>query len=350
LNQSLPPLNQNVSNPCFFWAIMEGAWSVRGGGPPPVVVSTEDRVSSLLLIAGKFGTGIPLVQLRELLPSNGPETIEALRAWLEERPSLARVDGQRAFAPAAPITPEQDRVERARTYRDNAREIWEGPLLFAHDLVRCAGISGSVAFGEPRPGDDLDLFVVTRTGSLWWFLSRAYFALFLARRRDPRVRDSPPCLNYVLEDRQVTSEFARANDLLFARKAPTVLPLHGEEYYRGLVASEPWMRSELPRLYDARCGNPRDADSRSAPWVVRAMNLVCFPLLATYLHLVGLRRNEQYRLRGSSEREFRTETTRRRLAFASRRFERLREEYSIGAPAGAAPQRRTGSPAAAPER
>ena len=98
-------------------------------------------------------------------------------------------------------------MERASHYRRHAEVLWDGPLAFAKGLIPVYGITGSVAFGEPRPGDDLDMFVVTRSGSLWWFLARSYLALQLARLRDPTLREPTPCLNYVLEDGPVASEF-----------------------------------------------------------------------------------------------------------------------------------------------
>ncbi|HLM91134.1 MAG TPA: glycosyltransferase [Thermoplasmata archaeon] len=325
---------------------------VMGEAPGPTgsvaasskVPTAEDRVASLLTVAGTFGTGVPLGQLRELLPSSGPESVEALRSWLEERPGLARLDGQRAFAPTAVVTPAADRMERARQYRKRAEALWDGPLSFAQDLVRCGGITGSVAFGEPRPGDDLDLFVVTRSGSLWWFLARSYLALLLARRRDPTLREPTPCLNYVLEDGPVTAEFARHRDLLFAREALTVQMLRGDDYYRGLVASAPWMRSELPRLYGARSGAPGAIAPLRASLKVQLLNLVVFPFLAGYLQLAGLARNSKLRHRGMPERGFRTETSRRRLVFSSRRFERLREQYATPAAAPAVRETVVGTP------
>lgn len=299
---------------------------------PTVPSAAERRVAALLEVAGGFGTGIPLGELGELLPSGAPETVDRLGEWLGARPDLARLEDARAFSPATKPTPSGERLRRAREYREYAQSLWTGPLSFAHALVRCAGITGSVAFGEPREGDDLDLFVVSRSGSLWWFLARTYFALYLARRRRSSWHGPTPCLNYVLEDGTAVREFSRRGDLLFAREALSVQLLQGEEYYRGLVACGSWMREELPRLYDARTRSPANIAVEPAPPVIRALNVIAFPLLATYLQLLGLARNHYHRRNGATETVFRTVTTIRRLAFASRRFERLRSQYA-GAPA-----------------
>ncbi|MFZ0699044.1 MAG: glycosyltransferase family 2 protein [Thermoplasmata archaeon] len=289
---------------------------------------TERRVASLLLVAGEFGTGIPLERLQQLLPANGPESVDALERWLQERPWLAQLQNARAYAPTTSVSPAGHRGRRAFEFRQFADSLWRGPLSFSRDLVRCIGITGSVAFDEPLPDDDLDLFVVTRSGALWWFLARAYFSLFLSRRRPALLRGPTPCLNYVLEDRAASPEFARPRDLLFAREALSVHVLHGEDYYRGVLASAGWMRTELPYLYDSRTRSPGGIATQRAPTGIRMLNAIAYPLLATYLQLVGLVRNAHARRRGTSEDEFRTETGGQRLVFASRRFEQLRRQYS----------------------
>ena len=320
-----------------------GASAANGSERPSTATDAERRIAVLLRVAGQFGTGVPLGHLQELLPAGGPETVGTLGRWLEEHPSLARLAGARAFAPTATVTPNGDRARRAHQYRQFADSLWNGPLSFGRELVRCAGITGSVAFGEPGPGDDLDLFIVTRSGALWWFLARAYLAMFVARRRDPPYRGPTPCLNYVLEDRAAALEFARRSDLMFAREALSVQVLHGDEYYRGLIASGPWMRAEIPRLYDSRSQAPGTISSEPAPRSVRLLNLVIYPILATYLHLAGLVRNAGARRLSDQQGSFRTETTFRRLTFHSRRFETLRGLYHGSSSARAVPERGAGS-------
>jgi glycosyltransferase involved in cell wall biosynthesis len=299
--------------------------ALPSSGTPPA--GAEERVAALLRIAGEYGTGVPLSALHELLPSDSPPSVEALRTWLEERPGLARVEGARAFAPTVTTDPTSEREQRAQYYWTYARGLWDGPLGFAQGLARCAGVTGSTAYGEPREGDDLDLFVVLRSGSLWWFLLRAYLALRVARWRDSRFRGPPPCLNYLLEEDVAAAEFAQRSDLLFAREALNVRVLHGDAYYRGLIASAPWMAMEVPRLYERRRADAGPIVPAAAPAAIRVLNAAVFPFLAAYLHVVGLVRNHGLRRAGVTERRFRTVTRLRRMAFASHRFDRLREKY-----------------------
>ncbi len=113
--------------------------------------AAETRVITLLRVAGSFGTGVDLEELRDLLPSRAPATASDLGRWLDDRPTLGKQDGRRAFAPTVPEDRGDDRRARGRAFRERAEALWSGPLAFAESLVRCVGISGSAAFGEPSP-------------------------------------------------------------------------------------------------------------------------------------------------------------------------------------------------------
>lgn len=312
--------------------------------PPAPASPTERRVSSLLRVARGFDAGLPLDRLRELLPEDGPDSVRELEEWLAQRPELARLEGPRVFASGAPPSTDRGREAREQAYLRYAEWLWNGPLSFARDLVRCVGVSGSVAFGEPRAGDDLDLFVVTRSNALWWFLARAYLALRRVGPGPPGALRPTVCLNYVLEDELAAREFSVRRDLLFAREALSVRILWGDDYYRGLLSEASWMRAELPRLYDARCRTPGRIAPVPASSLVRGLNGAVYPLLASYLHLGGLFRNARADRRGRTQARFRTETGRRRLAFASHRFEGLRLLYEDVAPVPRSEEGRAGAP------
>jgi hypothetical protein len=64
------------------------------------------------------------------------------------------------------------------------------------------------------------------------------------------------------------------------------------------------------------------------PLAVRLVNAAVFPVVAAYLQVVGLRLNAQRRKRQAAEGQFRTHTSRRRLAFVSERFDRLRADLA----------------------
>jgi hypothetical protein len=312
---------------------------------PQATAFLDVRVETLLQVARTFGTGVPLDELTYLLPSEGPAGVEDLRQWLDARPHLARVEGDRAFSPAAHADRLRERERRGAAYRRAAEHLVDRHLQPVLPWVRCVGITGSTAYGAPKAGDDLDLFVVTRAGSLWVFLAYTYVAVRLGFRPTAGSDRPPPCFNYVLDDRQAPTEFAEARGFLFAREALTARIFRGERYYRDLLATAPWLGGELPRLYAKRTSGVRPPPEPPAPWPVRVVNAALFPWLAAYLQLAGLRRNARFRSQSTRDGTFRTVTAPRRLAFVSERFDRLDGEL---APASAASSQEAGM--AAPSR
>ncbi len=311
---------------------MSGA-SERAGSKPPLSSAgsarIDRRITTVVGVASQFGTGVELPDLVRLLPQDAPATVPEVREWLTVRPHLARVEGGSAFAPEAVTISESERRARGHRYLSSARALFRGPLRPAKEWSRCACVTGSTAYGTPEEGDDLDLFVVTRTGGLWWFLAYSYLVLRIQgwARRGPVV--PTPCFNFIVDDREAVEEFSRPRGFLFAREALTAQPVHGDGYYRGLLAAGSWIREEIPRLYAEKDpeGSGGVTPPAASPPLVRLLSLLVFPWLAAYLQVVGLRRNAAYRRGSLASQQFRTETGWRRLAFASQRFERLRERY-----------------------
>lgn len=275
-----------------------------------------------------------MTALSELLPEGAPSSGAGVADWLRRHPAFGTVVGETAFpASAAPVVSDlSERRARGERYWSRARVLTTEDLRRVHPLLRAVAVTGSAAYGEPEPGDDLDFLAITRTDSVWVFLAYTYLRLRL-RPETTAGAGSGACFNYVMEEGTADREFAESRGLLFAREALTARPVLGESYYRRLVRSASWMRLELPRMY-ARWDGPvpdPDGDRRPVPLVVRALNVLLFPFVATYLQLQGLARNRGLRQSGRPDRGFRTLTHYRKLTFASARFERLRAEYE-GAP------------------
>lgn len=316
------------------------------------------RITALLEAAGRHQTAVSLDELVELLPATAPPTPEALRDWVQANPEHAVLIDQRVAAPGA-VPPPREAGEARRqlgaSYLTAAQRLFEGPLWsFRHALV-CAAVTGSTAYREPESGDDLDLMVVTRPGGTWLFIALA-FALIRLRQSARAPSESEWCFNFVLEAGEIEHDYHEPRGFLFAREALTARPLFGEEYYRGLINSAPWMRDDFPRLY-ARwqaTAPVAPAAGEPLPLVVRAANAFLFPFVAAYLQLRGLRRNREHRRGGRPDRGFSTVTRLRKYALYSDEFRRLSELYEAPSPsAGGGPSqwgrptgsRTSGSPA-----
>ncbi|MGP8074210.1 MAG: glycosyltransferase [Thermoplasmata archaeon] len=326
---------------------LSSALRLRGSSAHPSPVHVEGRVSTIIGVASQFGTGVALPELVRLLPNEAPATVPEVRSWLESRPHLARLNGERAFAPDSATESEVERASRGLQYLQEAHELFAGPLRGALRWTRCVYVTGSAAYGEPGRGDDLDLFVVTRRGSQWWFLCYVYLTLRITRIRNGTPIEPLPCFNFVLDDVEAAREFAGNRGFLFAREALTARPVSGEGYYRALLSHASWMADEIPRLYSEQSRGlvTSDGSAPPTPLAERLLNLALFPWLAAYLQAVGLRRNGRFRRAAKHDERFRVETRWRRLAFASRKFECLRESFSGPATPRPTPQAQRGATA-----
>ncbi|HEV2520136.1 MAG TPA: hypothetical protein VGX00_05895 [Thermoplasmata archaeon] len=279
----------------------------------------------LMEVAAEMDTGYTVGELSALLPSEVDE--RQIEEWLRAHPALARFDGP-VVRPAESLSPRSpERVERGRRYREAAIEFMAGPLRTISPWVRCVALTGSTAYGEPESGDDIDFLVVVRSGSVWVTLAFLYLAARFGSR--PMIGGQHPefCFNYVVDERQALEEFARPQGFLFAREALSVRVLQGSEFYEGLLAHAAWMKSWVPRLYGSRASHRAPPLGRPAGWSVRLLNLAIYPLLSTYLQLIGLVRNRRFRTAGTAERSFAVRSQLGRLAFFSSRFDRLRRRY-----------------------
>ncbi len=291
---------------------------------------TGQRVGPILEVAHAHGTAVALEELSELLPETGPRSAGEVAEWLSRHPDHGWVDAGLALSPqaAGPPSGREERRARGRAYLAEAHELVNGSLARVRGLLRFVGVTGSTAYGEPEPGDDLDFMVVTRPGSVWLFLAYTYLALRWHRARPPGSA-APPCFNYVLDEEEARRRYSTGRGFLFAREALAARVIDGGEYYRGLLGSAGWIRDELPRLY-ARWEGPAFPPTPAptpAPILVRLADALVFPWLAAYLQLAGLVRNHSLARRGLTERAFRTVTRRRRLAYETLRFEELSRSY-----------------------
>jgi len=297
------------------------------------------RIDSIVRAAGEHGTGISLDDLVDLLPESGPTASSDLASWIRQHPELARLDSDRAYAPAIEPSGDAQRRARAVEYRLAAERTANGPLAPIRRWIRVLGVTGSTAYGEPEAGDDLDLLLVTQTGALWVTLAWAFLAFRIRGRPMAGGQPVVPCVNYALDDTQAVKEFVRPGGFLFAREALTTRVLLGEPLYRAMLGTAPWMAREIPRLYSRRRLPPPPGGVPLVAAPMRALNAVLFLILATYLQGVGLVRNARLRRQGRPDDVFRTATTLHRFAFASVRFERLKAQYGAATPSvgGSAP-------------
>jgi hypothetical protein len=311
--------------------------SIDGAPSAPVHPALEHRVRTLLEVARVHRVPLAFDHLLAMLPA-GEEWSEAdLQRCLDTHPSWGSVvDGYvHATNPASTHDLTSRRRRSAALVQEAVRAV-NRDLGVAVELTRCIGISGSVAFGLAEPEDDLDFFVVVRDGGAWLFL---LLALLRSRRlhRDGTAA-APWCFNYVVEEGAVESDFTPPQGLLVAREALSVRVLRGEGYYRSVLLRSPWMGAELPKMYAERTAElTPDRAPRPLGWATRIVNALAYPVLATYLQVVGLVGNRRLR-RFAPSTCFATETGFRRFQLRTAQFDRLRRIYRAASSAPSDPR------------
>lgn len=124
-----------------------------------------------------------------------------------------------------------------------------GRLLSFIPTIRLIGISGSVAMRNADEDDDLDLFIITRSGTLW--LTR-FFTVFLLtlfqlrrKRKGSRVKNTV-CVNLLL-DEQMLQFTKERRDLYTAHEIIQMKPLvNKRQTYEAFLKSNEWVREFLP--------------------------------------------------------------------------------------------------------
>ena len=62
------------------------------------------------------------------------------------------------------------------------------PILLVGNLVKFIGISGSVGSGFAKEEDDIDIFVVTRNGTMWLYRALVQIKTFFIERLGLKVK------------------------------------------------------------------------------------------------------------------------------------------------------------------
>jgi hypothetical protein len=278
-------------------------------------------------VAEFHSTGVPVRELDDLMASEPSRdwrsTIGSFPSeWTERQGRLFRT-------PELARQHDPSREELGARFLREAEELVGGPLRHAGPLVRFYAVTGSVAFGEPVPGDDLDFFVITRSGAVWPFLLYVYLvARFGPAKRGASGGPSHWCFNYILDERAAAAEFSTPQGFQFAREALTLRPLRGASYYRGLLGRASWMGTQTPKLYERWAPEARALpERRPAPWPIRLLNRILHPVMATYLQLVALRDNHTLRRDGSGDSRFDLVTRSDRLEVRSDKYAKLASNY-----------------------
>lgn len=201
--------------------------------------------------------------------------------------------------------------------------------LIRSPSVRLIAVSGSTSYDAAHQDDDVDFFCVTRKNEMWFFMVKT---LLLARINRLGHRDEPSvCLSCVMDDGRAIAEFNEAKDPLFARDALTAKPLHGLEYFQGLLTRATWMKNFYPKLYLSKMNGKRinsmNNDSGSSA-IKRILNSYLFHVVGRYIRLKSNLLNRRLAKEGKTSSIFAVRMGEDHCIYESVRYRQLRETYS----------------------
>jgi len=113
-------------------------------------------------------------------------------------------------------------------------------VLLMFNLVKFIGISGSVGSGFAKEEDDIDIFVVTRDGTMWLYRAlvqvRNVFHRKIRLKEEEDVKDKL-CLNLIAEERGLTfdSDIFNFNELMY------LIPIYNEKYLKYIYSQNEWL-------------------------------------------------------------------------------------------------------------
>jgi predicted nucleotidyltransferase len=117
------------------------------------------------------------------------------------------------------------------------------PILLVGNLVKFIGISGSVGSGFAKEEDDIDIFVVTRNGTMWLYRALVQIKNIFYRKirikGEKDVKDKL-CLNLITEERglKFDSDIFNFNELMY------LIPIYNEKYLNYIYSRNEWLLTE----------------------------------------------------------------------------------------------------------
>ncbi len=116
-------------------------------------------------------------------------------------------------------------------------------VLLIGNLVKFIGISGSVGSGFAKEEDDIDIFVVTRNGSMWLYRAlvklKNIFHGKIRVKGESDVKDKL-CLNLIAEERGLEFD----NDIFNFNELMYLIPIYNEKYINYIYSQNRWLETE----------------------------------------------------------------------------------------------------------
>lgn len=307
---------------------------MQSSQPAPSLRENEIAdIVSYVRIAELHGTHLSLTEALRLTSTEMSEE-ELARAWaelgnlsLEYTLRSGRFVSRRVLQEAGHAAIEARLDEGRRRVAANmqtARSVWR---VFSKDGLKMFAVSGGNSYEFARQNDDIDVFCVTKTGSLWPFVLKhllvsRFYAIF--RKDIPRL-----CFSYILDEESARREFSEPKDRLFARDALSLKVVEGHDFFVSLLKGAGWMKELFPKSYAASVGATAEHTPETGPSTgARILNLFLFRTVGLYIRAKSILDNARNRKRGASKFVNRLSADEGYVLFESRKYQGLRGMYA----------------------
>ncbi|MBI2036309.1 hypothetical protein HYT17_01655 [Candidatus Microgenomates bacterium] len=162
--------------------------------------------------------------------------------------------------------------------------------------IKLIGVSGSVAAGNADSADDIDLFIITKRGTLW--LTRLLTTIvveLMSRRRRPNETDVADkiCLNMFVDERFL-AVLRKKQNLYTAHEVCQLKALYDKDgTYQKFLWANRWVRKFLPNGIDTRILGYYDIKRKKekTPNILISQLLNILNLITKHLQLWYMRRH-----------------------------------------------------------
>ena len=163
-------------------------------------------------------------------------------------------------------------------------------VLLIGNLVKFIGISGSVGSGFAKEDDDIDIFVVTRNGSMWLYRAlvklKNIFHGKIRVKGEKDVKDKL-CLNLIAEERGLEFD----NDIFNFNELMYLIPIYNEKYINYIYSQNRWLETEYGIKKENMVTNIKPG--REVNIFLRILNVSFYYLQLIYMKLA--RHNPDFR-------------------------------------------------------
>ena len=290
--------------------------------------SIETLVGVAVNVARMHDSALALSDLVKLMPSG--TTLESLTREFESRPSLSErysLEGDFIIPRGGASSSKEEYTDRLSNSEANIQVARWLSTKLGRSQALSVSVSGSTSYRSASRNDDVDLFCVTRTGSMWFFLTKA---LLLTRASRLFKRSGTPiCLSCVMDSRYAATVFGEDRGALFARDALAAEVILGRAEYARLLESARWMGDYFPAIYSRKTAGTetRGGPPASVTGFTSALDRLLFLFVGTYVRIKADFHNRNLARQGKTRNAFRALVGRDHLIYESVKYLKLKEMY-----------------------